>query len=157
MKKIILLFGLAIIAFSCKSTSATSTKLDRKSQVNIKGDWTITSITYPNQEYIKINSVSLADSQCFIGSSWKFVSNNNKGNMNISKAECPSFTSPITWFINKEGKFVMKVLNAGEKAKRLRDGYVLSVANQTETTFQLVDRISVGNKQEDVVYQFTKI
>lgn len=157
MKKIILLFGLAIIAFSCKSTSATSTKLDRKSQVNIKGDWTITSITYPNQEYIKINSFSLADSQCFIGSSWKFVSNNNKGNMNISKAECPSFTSPITWFINKEGKFVMKVLNAGEKAKRLRDGYVLSVANQTETTFQLVDRISVGNKQEDVVYQFTKI
>ena len=156
MKKIILLFGLAIIAFSCKSTSATSTKLDRKSQVNIKGDWTITSITYPNQEYIKINSFSLADSQCFIGSSWKFVSNNNKGNMNISKAECPSFTSPITWFINKEGKFVMKVLNAGEKARRLRDGYVLSVANQTETTFQLVDRISVGNKQEDVVYQFTK-
>ena len=156
MKKILLLLAAAMFAFSCKTPSVTNAKLDRKSQVNIKGNWTITSVTYPSQEYFKVNSFSLADSQCFVGSTWKFISNNNKGDMNLTAANCPTFSSPITWFINKEGQFVMKVLNAGEKAKKVRDGYVLNVANQTETSFQLVDKISVGDKPTDVVYQFTK-
>jgi hypothetical protein len=68
-----------------------------------------------------------------------------------------SFSSPISWFVNKDGQFVLKVLNAGEKAKKVRDGYILGVANQTETSFQLVDKINVGGKMTDVVYQFEKL
>ncbi len=156
MKKIILVVTCSILVFACKSTSATNTKLDRSSQVQIKGDWTITSVSYPGSEYIKVNSFSLADSQCFVGSTWKFISNNNKGNMALTKSTCPAFASPITWFINKEGQFVMKVLDAGEKAKKVKEGYVLNVANQTESSFQLVDKIDVGGKPTNVVYQFQK-
>ena len=156
MKRILLLVGLAIFAFSCKTSSVTNKKLDRSAQVNIKGNWTITSVDYPSKDVIKVNSFSLADSQCFVGSTWKFISNNNKGDMNLTDANCPAFSSPITWFVNKEGQFVMKVLNAGEKAKKVRDGYVLKIANQTETSFQLIDRITVGTNPTDVVYQFTK-
>jgi Lipocalin-like domain len=156
MKKIILVVACSILVFACKSTSATNTKLDRSSQVQIKGDWTITSVSYPGSEYIKVNSFSLADSQCFVGSTWKFISNNNKGNMALTKSSCPAFASPITWFINKEGQFVMKVLDAGEKAKKVKEGYVLNVANQTESSFQLVDKIDVGGKLTNVVYQFQK-
>ena len=50
----------------------------------------------------------------------------------------------------------MKVLSVGDKAKRVRDGYVLNVANVTETSFQLVDKINVGGKMTDVIYQFQK-
>jgi hypothetical protein len=50
----------------------------------------------------------------------------------------------------------LKVLSAGEKAKKVRDGYVLTVASQNETTFQLIDKINVGNKPTDVTYTFTK-
>jgi glutathione peroxidase-family protein len=32
----------------------------------------------------------------------------------------------------------------------------LHVANQTETSFQLIDKITVGGKLTDVVYQFQK-
>ena len=156
MKKIIVAFAIFVFATSCKTSSVTPTKLDRKSQVEIKGNWTITSVEYPSKEFIKVNSFSLADSQCFVGSTWKFISNNNKGEMNLSKANCPAFSSPITWFVNREGQFVLKVLNAGEKAKKVRDGYVLTVANQTETSFQLIDKIDVGGKAADVVYQFSK-
>ena len=70
---------------------------------------------------------------------------------------CPAFSSPITWFVNKDGQFVLKVLDAGEKAKRVRDGNVLGVANQSENSFQLIDKIDVGGKLTDVVYQFTKV
>jgi len=156
MKKIILLGAIAILLFACKTTSVTNTKLDRSSQVAMKGNWVIVSVTYPGSEYIKVNSFQIADSKCFEGSTWKFISNNNKGEMALTNVNCPAFSSPITWFVNKEGKFVLKVLNAGEKAKKVREGYVLDVANQTEISFQLVDKINVGGKLTDVIYQFQK-
>lgn len=148
---------LAVAFTSCKSTSATNTKLDNKTERLMKGNWVISSVSYPGSEYIKVTSFQLEDSKCFEGSTWNFVSNNNKGNMALTKAGCADFSSPITWFVNKDGQFVLKVLSAGEKAKKVRDGYVLNVANQTETSFQLVDKIDVGGKMTDVVYQFQKI
>jgi hypothetical protein len=157
MRKVILVCALAVLMFACKSTSATSTNTDRKAQVAMKGNWTISAVTYPGSQYIKVNSFDLADSQCFVGSTWKFVSNNNKGNMALTKANCASFSSPITWFVNKDGQFILKVLNAGEKARRVRDGYVLNLANQTESSFQLIDKGVVEGKTVDVVYQFQKV
>ena len=156
MKKVFVLVILSILMFSCKTSSVTSKKLDISSQVDIKGEWVIGSVSYPGSEYIKVNSFDIADSKCFVGSKWKFISNNNKGYMTLTSANCVAFSSPITWFVNKEGQFILKVLDAGEKAKKVRSGYVLYVANQTETSFQLVDKINVGNKPTDVIYQFNK-
>lgn len=157
MKKAVFFLLLAAAAMGCKSTSATSTKLDNKSERGLSGDWTLTSVSYPGSDYIRVFSFGLADSKCFEGSSWKFVANNNKGTMNVlGSANCGAFNSPVTWFINKEGQFVLKVLNAGEKAKKVRDGYVLTMANQTPTSFQLVDRVDVAGKMTEVVYQFQK-
>ena len=156
MKKIILLCALSVLMFACKSTSATSTNIDTKAQVAMKGNWTISSVTYPGSQYVKVNSFQIADSECFVGSTWKFVSNNNKGDMALTKAGCTSFSSPITWFVNKDKQFVLKVLNAGLKAKKVKEGYILMLANQTATSFQLVDKIDVAGKMTDVVYQFQK-
>ncbi len=157
MKKLILLSVFAVLLYSCKSTSVTNTKLDNKTERLIKGNYVVSSVDYPGSEYIKVNAFQLADSQCFVGSTWKFVSNNNKGEMALTKSGCPAFSSPITWFINKDGQFVLKVLDAGEKAKKVRDGYILNVANATESSFQLLDKIDVGGKMTDVVYQFTRV
>ncbi len=157
MKKLILLSMFAVLLFSCKSTSVTNTKLDNKTERLIKGNYVVSSVDYPGSEYIKVNAFQLADSQCFVGSTWKFVSNNNKGEMALTKSGCPAFSSAITWFVNKDGQFVLKVLDAGEKAKKVRDGYILNVANATESSFQLVDKIDVGGKMTDVIYQFTRV
>ena len=156
MKKIFLLFATAVLLFACKTSSITETKLDRSSQVAMKGNWTIVSVTYPGSEYIKVNSFEIADSKCFEGSSWKFISNNNKGEMALTNVNCPAFSSPITWYVNNEGKFVLKILDADVKAKKVRSGYILDVANQTELSFQLVDKINVGGKLTNVIYQFQK-
>ena len=156
MKKNIFLVVIAVMLFSCKSASVTNAKLDKGAQVALKGNWSISSVTYPGSEYIKVNSFQLADSQCFVGSTWKFVSNNNKGKMALTKYDCPAFSSPITWFINKDGEFILKVLDADMKAKKVREGYVLYVKNQTENSFQLIDKITVGGKLTDVIYQFQR-
>jgi len=157
MKKLFLLIALALFVVSCKSTSATNTKVDNTKERMMKGDWVISSVSYIGSEYIKVQSFGLADSQCFQGSKWKLISNNNKGDMALTKSDCMSFSSPISWFVNKEGQFVLKVLNAGEKAKKVRDGYVLDVANQTENSFQLIDMVVIGGKSTNVVYQFEKL
>ena len=152
----------AILLFACKSKSGTSapvasTKLDKSSQVAIKGDWVITSVSYPGSDYIKVNSFQIADSKCFVGSTWHFISNNNKGNMNLTKTDCLPFSSPIVWSINKEGVFVLKIVEAGTKSKTVTQGYLLRVANQTENSFQLIDKINVGGQDKEVTYQFVKI
>lgn len=155
MKKSIVLLLMAVFIFGCKSQSVTNTKVDLKSQVSIRGDWSITAVTYPGSDYIKVTSFDLADSKCFVGSNWKFIANNNKGDMALNSPNCTSFTSPITWYINKEGNFVMKIIN-DTKAKKVVDGFILRIANQNETSFQLIDKVNVGGKLVDVVYQFQK-
>lgn len=155
MKKFILLIAMSALILSCKSNSATNTKLDSKTQVGMKGNWTISSVTYPNSNVIKVTSFDLADSKCFVGSSWKFISNNNKGNFSLNSASCTAYSTPITWFINKEGQFVMKILDES-KAKKVKSGYVLRVANLTDNSFQLIDNIDVAGKSTDVVYQFSR-
>lgn len=154
MKKLFFLSFLTFSLVACKSNPTT--KVDNKTEAAMNGNWTVTSVSFPGSEVIKVNSFELADSQCFVGSSWRFISNNNKGNMSLTRTGCPSFSSSITWYVNKEGNFVLKILDAGEKAKRVREGYVLSVANVSGNSFQLVDRINVGGNMADVIYQFQK-
>ena len=130
--------------------------MDSQSQTAIKGEWVISSVNYPGSEVIKVTSFDLADSKCFIGSKWKFVSMSNKGSLTLNSPSCTAYSTPITWFINKEGEFVLKILDEA-KAKTVKSGYVLRVANQTEKSFQLVDQINVAGKMTAVVYQFDKI
>lgn len=168
MRKFILICSIAMMVFACKSgatapsepapvSNAPATKLDKGSQVAIKGDWQIVGVTYPGSDFIKVNSFNLADSQCFVASTWKFVSNNNKGIMNLNSPNCTAFTSAITWYINKEGQFVLKILDEGLKSRKVKTGFILEIRNQYENSFELVDKINVGNKPTDVVYQFQKL
>jgi len=160
MRKFLLFLTLPILLFACK-TSAPSTspspKIDRTSQVGIKGNWQITNVSFPGSDYIKVNAFQIADSKCFIGSNWTFISNNNKGSMSLNQAGCTAFSSPIVWSINKEGMFGLKIVEAGVKSKKVTQGFLLKVANQTKTAFQLIDVINVGGQNKEVVYQFEKI
>lgn len=153
MKNTIFFAVLLLFVLGCKTQQAT--QLDNKTESMIKGNWTITAVIFSGSDYFKVTSFELADSNCFVGSTWKFVSNNNKGEMKLNAVACPSFASPITWFINKEGNFVMKILN-NEKAKKVNEGYILKVANLTENSFELIDKINVAGQWKDLTYQFEK-
>ena len=157
MKKSALILLLTIVFFGCKpKETVTSTKLDNKTEVAIKGNWKIASVTFPGSDYLKVTSFNIADAKCFEGSQWSFVSNNNKGNMLLDKVNCPSYSSNITWYVNNEGFMVVKFLTECVKAKHTDSGYILRVANVNETTFQLIDKVNVGGKFVDVVYNFER-
>jgi hypothetical protein len=153
MKKIIYTLLMVTLLVSCKT--ADSSKLDSKTTHALRGNYTISSVTFEGNNMFKINVFEIADSKCFEGSTWNFIANNNKGSMALNAAGCPSFESKITWFINKEGNFVLKILD-DNKARKVTDGYVLGLKNVTDNGFQLVESIRVGGKMTDLVYQFNK-
>lgn len=156
MKKYFTLLLITLVFIGCKpKETVVSTKLDAKSQLGLKGNWTISTVTFPGSEYIKMTSFDIADSKCFVGSTWKFIANNNSGDMALNAASCTSFSSKFTWYINKDGNFVMKFLDEN-RARKIVDGYILRVANQSESNFQLIDKVNIGGKLVEVVYQFQK-
>lgn len=158
MKKTVLIIVMSIFALACKPQQAvTNTKLDNKTERMMKGDWIISSVKFVGSDVFKVTSFNIADSKCFEESLWTFVSNNNTGEMILNKANCAAYGSHITWFVNKDGNFVIKFLEEGVKAKHTPSGYVLKIANQTETSFQLIDKAAVGSNTAEVVYQFDKI
>ena len=155
MKKIVLLGLLFVTLVGCKtSQSSTSTKLDRAVQKNMNGSWVITQVTEP--QLLSVNAFGLAKATCLEGSVWNLVANNNKGQMELTKADCPAYSTPITWYINDAGQFVLKLLDTGDKSKNVRSGYTLRVANQTESSFQLIDQATVGGRTVEVIYQFQR-
>ncbi|HWS00151.1 MAG TPA: lipocalin family protein [Prolixibacteraceae bacterium] len=160
MNKSLLVFTIAVLLVSCKTKSAvetTTSKTDGKVQSELKGNWKITGVTYPGSGYIKVNSFQIADSKCFVGSSWQFVPNNNKGTMSLNHADCPAFTSSIVWSINKEGVFTLKFIESGVKSKSVNQGFMMKIANQTPASFQLIDQINVGGQSKEITYQFEKV
>jgi len=160
MKKLFVLLSVLSILMACKSTKTVPVvpaNVDRSSQSAIKGNWKIINVTFPGSDYIKVTSFQVADSKCFVGSTWNFIPNNNKGSFELNQSGCPAFSSPIVWSINKDGNFTLKIVDPGMKSKNVTQGYILRIANQTATSFQLIDNINVGGQTKEIVYQFEKI
>lgn len=76
--------------------------------------------------------------------------------MSLNAINCPAYSSAISWFINKNGEFVLKFLNAASRSAKVRQGFVLQLRNQTATSFQLVDTAVVEGQIINVVYEFYK-
>jgi len=157
MKKHAFLFFFLAIIIGCKSTGVVSTKLDNKTERLIKGEFTITDVDFAGSDYLKVTSFNISDSKCFIGSNWSFISNNNKGNMELSNSNtnCVGFSSPITWYINKDGNFVLKIID-NYKAKEVNNGFVLKISNVTENSFDLIDNINVAGVNKNITYKFQR-
>lgn len=151
MRKIFLLFSVAMLVWSCKPT------FNHSAQSKMKGNWVVSDVEYRGAKGIIVNAFDDADAKCFKGSKWFFVSNNNTGNYTLTGSEkCPTGTTQIKWLVTPENYFEFKKIFDGEKAKRVKEGYSLKVQNQTENSFELVDTSSVDGKPVQIVYFFKK-
>lgn len=160
MNKFLLALVFLAMLYCCKSSSPTSiisAKTDKAAQAALSGTWQITNILYPGSQFIIVTSFQIADSKCFIGSTWNFISNNNKGTITLNGLGCEAFSSRIVWSIDKAGNFGFKLVDTGVKSKSVTGGFLLRMANQSENSFQLIDRINVGGQLNDITYQFGKV
>ena len=80
MRKIALLFVMAALVMACKSSNSMTAKPKETNVADkaIKGEWTLQSITYSEQGKFDVTLLNDTSKECFEGSTWKFVPNNNR-------------------------------------------------------------------------------
>ena len=155
MKKV-LLTGMIGTLFAVSCSSANQAQNARADFMKLKGSWEISSVDYDKQCKIKPFDEG-ADAQCFVGSQWNLVPNNNTGSYALAGGgDCPTITRAIKFDVSKDKEFSFKVIDAGVKAKNVTAGYVLDFQNQTPTSFTLVQNVPFEGKILKVYYNFTK-
>ena len=155
MKKV-LLTGMIGTLFAVSCSSANQAQNARADFMKLKGSWEISSVDYDKQCKIKPFDEG-ADAQCFVGSQWNLVPNNNTGSYSLAGGgDCPTVTRAIKFDVSKDKEFSFKVIDAGVKAKNVTAGYVLDFQNQTPTSFTLVQNVPFEGKILKVYYNFTK-
>ena len=155
MKKV-LLTGMIGTLFAVSCSSANQAQNARADFMKLKGSWEISSVDYEKGYKIKPFDEG-ADAQCFVGSQWNLVPNNNTGSYSLSGGgDCPTVTRAIKFDVSKDKEFSFKVIDAGVKAKNVTAGYVLDFQNQTPTSFTLVQNVPFEGKILKVYYNFTK-
>lgn len=155
MKKV-LFTGLMGAVFAVSCSSANQAQHAKAEFTKLKGNWEITSVDYEKEYKIKPFDEG-ADAQCFVGSQWKLIPNNNTGSYTLAGgADCPTVTRAIKFDVNADKQFSFKKIDAGMKAKNVAAGYVLDFQNQTPTSFTLVQNVPFEGKIIKVNYNFTK-
>jgi len=156
MKIKFLIFSFAVLLLA----SCSSTKVVRSSQKGLKGNWTLSSITTNQGNVVKIKELfDQASPDCFEGSHWSFVSNNNSGTYTFQDASCNAAANSIKWFMEENGdevNFLWKFIPEGTKAKDVKTGYKLKLVSQTETEFVLAQDAAFEGSMITIYYDFTR-
>ncbi len=155
MKKT-LLFLIAISLVSCGAS-----KTVRDSKKVIKGDWLLNSITYSEKGTYNVNLLSDTSKECFEGSTWQFVPNNNTGVYNINGASCSSGIRNFVFTIQEIDPqtglydFLLKPTNEKYKSETNR-GFRLKLTSLSDVMMQWEQTVSVDGKPFTITMNFNK-
>lgn len=121
----------------------------------------LSSITTSEGNLVDIKELfNQASPQCFEGSSWSFVSNNNSGTYRFQNSACDASTHSIKWFMEEAENdvyFLWKFIPEGAKAKDIKAGYQLRLMYESETDLELEQEAAFEGGFIKIYYHFTKI
>ncbi|WP_445957250.1 lipocalin family protein [Yeosuana sp.] len=155
MKKVILIF-LAFGLISCGSS-----KTIRDSKKTIKGDWTLSTITYSKTGKYNVTLLNDTSKDCFEGSTWQFVPNNNTGTYSINEPSCSTGVRNFVFTIQEENAatglydFLLKPTNEKSKSDT-NQGFRLSLKSLSETAMQWQQTVMVDGEYFIINMNFTK-
>ncbi len=163
MKRLII-YNLSIfVVISSFFSACSGTKEARSIKNTINGDWLLQTITIEgNNSILNAKVFNEADNNCFIGSSWNFISNNGKGSYSLPSAKggCVGLTRKIRWTIyepaGEEKKFQFKRIDDKNNPLDDNNGYRLTVGLLTDNSMQLQSTISYNGLPVRIIYNFVK-
>lgn len=95
MKKI----ALILVVFSLMSCG--SGHLASKMERELKGDWVLTEVSFPDSSgFFDVSLFNLGEVNCFENSEWSFVSNNNTGEFQLYGNDCLTETQEFVWSLD---------------------------------------------------------
>lgn len=155
MKKILLIF-LAIGLFSCGSS-----KTVRDSKKVIKGEWTLNTITYNEPGKYNVTLLNDTSKDCFEGSTWQFIPNNNTGTYSINESSCSTGVRNFVFTIQEVNAetglydFLLKPTDAKHKSVT-NQGFRLSLTSLSDTSMQWQQTVYVEGKPFVITMNFNK-
>lgn len=156
MKKLLALGMFALIILAC-GTPKTVTQ----SRKVIKGYWSLDDISYSEKGKFNIQLLSDTSAECFQGSSWRFIPNNNTGIYTINGGDCPTGDRYFIFDIEQEnaetGLYDFKLKPTNEKHKSATNvGFRLNLTKLTESSMQWQQTVSLEGKPFTITMNFSK-
>jgi len=156
MKKLALSIGIILMILSCGTS-----KTVRDSKKVIKGEWTLSSITYSTAGKYNVTLLNDTSKDCFEGSTWQFIPNNNTGTYTINETSCSTGPRNFVFTIQEVNKetglydFLLKPTNEKQKSET-NQGFRLSLTSLTDTIMQWQQTVSVDGKPFTITMNFNK-
>ncbi len=155
MKKLFL-FTITICLLSCGTS-----KTVRQSKKVIKGDWTLSSITYNQTGTFNVSLLGDASKACFEGSSWQFIPNNNTGIYTINDSNCSTGERHFIFTIQEVDPdtglydFLLKPTDEKKKSET-NSGFRLKLSQLSDANMQWQQTVSLEGKPFIINMNFTK-
>jgi len=152
---IILLFTISLVSCGTSKTVRTSKKV-------IKGEWTLNSITYSEAGTYNVTLLNDVSKECFEGSTWQFIPNNNTGIYNINNGSCLSGARNFVFTIQEVDPqtglydFLLKPTNEKHKSDT-NQGFRLRLTSLSDVAMQWQQTVSVDGKPFTITMNFNKI
>ena len=159
MKKVITLVLVCLVLASCGTS-----KVVKESRKTLKGYWNLDNINYNNATGIyDVTLFGDASSECFVGSTWRFIPNNNFGNYEIAGSKCSDGQRYFVWSIpdQPEGTtsydILLKPTDAKMKSTMNNAGFRLNINYLSESQLTFTQTVQVDGKPFTIVMNFSKI
>lgn len=157
MKKLPFLALLAVLVFACGAP-----KTVKESRKVIKGNWSLEDISYSEKGTYTVKLLNDTSRECFTGSTWRFIPNNNTGVYNIDNLNCPSGDRNFIFDIQEMNPetglydFLLKPTNEKNKSEN-NVGFRLRLAQLNDTNMKWEQTVSLDGKPFTITMRFSKI
>lgn len=157
MKKLFVLAVVVMTAISCGVPKTVS-----ESRKIIKGYWALDNITYSESGEFNVSLLGDTSKECFEGSTWRFIPNNNTGVYTINNGECPTGDRNFIFTIQEVDPttglydFLLKPTNAKGKSPD-NTGFRLRLAQLNESSMRWEQTVSLEGSPFTINMNFTKI
>ena len=156
MKKILLLAVIVATALAC---GPSKTMIESKKV--IKGYWNLDNITYDTSGTFDVSIFNDVSAECFEGSTWRFIPNNNTGNYTIEDSECSTGERNFIFTIQEIDQstglydFTIKPTNIKGKSDT-NTGFRLRLAQLNDSNMRWEQTVSVDGKPFTITMNFSK-
>lgn len=159
MKKILILVVLAAVTFSC---GTPKTVIQAKKEV--KGYWSLDNISYSETGTFNVTVFNDTSKECFEGSTWRFIPNNNSGLYTINNGDCPTGERNFIFSIQEMDQatglydFLLKpTMKLGKPDKDSSIGFRVRLAQLSENNMRWEQTVSLDGKPFTITMNFSKI
>lgn len=148
---------MAAVLISC-GTPKTVTQ----SKKVLKGYWSLDQITYSETGTFNVTLFSDANKDCFEGSTWRFIPNNNTGIYTINGGDCAAGDRNFIFTIDAvdpaSGLYDFLIKPVNEKGRSAdKTGYRVNLAQLSENSMMWIQTVNLDGKPFKINMNFTKI